>query len=396
MRRLAACWLAVAGVWIAFAAGGCSPGSDRGAKAGEKAPEILAISDPFQRSIQWSALLGDAQPDTLPALRDAVAASPVDIGDPEVVAFAMWWAHFTPQDALAWTRTEWRAEPQSVIGAIFRVWGNGAPDAAFTAAEGIGEFYEQVAFDGVISGWHDSGKPGLVERVQSLTDDVKRQRITESLARRLVLGQGTEAALRWVETIQEPAFRQTMTMRITSTAATQGDAEKIAAWATPFVSSGPLGDVTGYPRRIGTRWILRDPPAALAWLKSLPEGRDRDDGVAESYRDWLSYAPGAALKWAQESPLEPWNEPAFAIYARALSNGNAKQALDLAMRFQNIDRRYLTVTVIARAWGTREEKAARDWLAQADLPPDVKQRAAIKLREPRKANQPGPAASPAP
>jgi len=47
-------------------------------------------------------------------------------------------------------------------------------------------------------------------------------------------------------------------------------------------------------------------------------------------------------------------------------------------------------------WGMRDPKAAHEWIAQADLPPDVKKRATMQLRERRKPDQPGPAASPAP
>ena len=88
-------------------------------------------------------------------------------------------------------------------------------------------------------------------------------------------------------------------MRVASAASEQGDSAAIAAWATPHVTSGDERP-SGYPRRIGTRWILRDPEAALAWLASLPAGHDRDDGVMESYRDWMRYAPGGRAEMDPE------------------------------------------------------------------------------------------------
>jgi hypothetical protein len=172
MTRTALALVALGTLWLGL--GGCSPGREVGGGAAptpENAREVLADHDPFQRYVRWSALLGAAPADALPVLKGAVSESSLDIGDQEIVTFAMWWAHFAPKDALAWTRSEWRAEPQIVVGAIFRVWGSADPEAAFKAADGIGEFYENAAFDGVISGWHDSGKAGLVESVQAIADD---------------------------------------------------------------------------------------------------------------------------------------------------------------------------------------------------------------------------------
>jgi hypothetical protein len=352
-------------------------------RAGDLAREVLATSDPLERSIRWGALLERSGSDAVQPLHETIAASPLDIGDLEVISFAMWWARFDPNAALAWTSAEWRAQSNFAIGQIFRMWAHADPEAAFKAIGQVPELRQDAALDAVVTGWHESGKPGLVEYVQSIPADAIRQRAGESLARHLVLALGTEAAMRWLETVGDPSFRQTMSMRIASAAAAQGDAAAAATWATPQVSAGKA-HLSGFPRRIGTRWILRDPPAALAWLASLPAGNDRNDGVAESFRDWLRYTPGAALQWIQNAELEPWSEPAFSIYALRLAGDDPKQGLDLASRFSDADLRNRTIVVIARAWATQDAKAAQAWLAQADLPADVRQRASAQVRAPLK------------
>jgi hypothetical protein len=68
--------------------------------------------------------------------------------------------------------------------------------------------------------------------------------------------------------------------------------------------------------------------------------------------------------------------------------GNPREAIDLAMRFADLERRYLTVTVIARSWAVKDLKAAHAWVDQADLPPDVKERAKMQLRQRPQAAQP--------
>src|SRR5262249_35295283 len=162
---------------------------------------------PLDRGFRWSALLEAAPPDALPGLRDAIASAPLDVGDPEVVTFAMWWARFDPRAALEWTRTEWRAQSSLVVGSVFRIWAHSDPEAAFAFIGQVPEFHNNAAIDATIVGWHESGKPGLLERVASQADGVFRQRLAESLARRLVLALGTEGALHQTEAIADPEFR---------------------------------------------------------------------------------------------------------------------------------------------------------------------------------------------
>jgi hypothetical protein len=333
--------------------------------------QALAITDPIERSIAWHAVLGQAGPDSVAVLRDAVSAAKLDVGDPEVVAFAMWWARFDPREALLWTETEWRAQSRLVVGAIFRVWAQGDPEAAREASVRVAKFHEEAALEAVIVGWQESGRPGLLEWAQSVPDDSARQRFADMLARRLVLALGTEGATRFVEGIADPAFRSAMTIRIASAATEQGEGAAIAAWATPLVTSGEERP-SGYPRRIGTRWILRDPEAALAWLESLPAGLDRDDGVMESFRDWMRFAPVAAQRWIQNAEIEPWSEPAFSIYARIISREKPEEALALVARFGDATLRRRMSAVIARKWVARDPAAAKAWLAGSDLPEDVK------------------------
>jgi hypothetical protein len=337
----------------------------------EQAVEALALTTPVDRLLRWTDLLGEAGPGDLVPLRDAVSKAALDVGDPEVVAFAMWWARFDPKAALAWSGTEWRAQSRLVVGAMFRVWANQEPQVAFDQIRSVPEFHHDAVIDATVVGWYESGKPGLVERVMAVPDDALRQRISESLARRVVLVLGGKRATEWLDTIADPGFREAMAMRVMSAAAEQGQGSAIAAWAAPLVTTGEQSP-SGIPRRIGTRWILREPEAALAWLASLPPGADRDDGVMESYRDWMRFAPGAAMFWAQNHQVEPWSEPAFSIYARRISKDRPAEGLAILARFTDVDLRNRVSAVIARRWMATDPKAAGEWLATADLPETVR------------------------
>ena len=189
----------VAGCIFAGFAVGCSPGEQGSGDPGappDQAAEVLAIPSPVDRLLRWSALLEHASQEDVSSLRDAIAKAALDVGDPELVVFAMWWARFDPNAALAWTSAEWRAQSNFAIGQIFRMWAHADPEAAFKAIGQVPELRQDAAFDAVVTGWHESGKPGLVEYVQSIPGDAIRQRVGESLARHLVLALGTEAAMR--------------------------------------------------------------------------------------------------------------------------------------------------------------------------------------------------------
>src|SRR5688572_23555519 len=183
----------VAGCIFAGFALGCSPGEPNSGTppTADQAAETLAIASPVDRLLRWGELLQHASPDDVSSLRDAIAKAALDVGDPELVAFAMWWARFDPAAAVAWTSAEWRAQSRLVVGAVFRSWANHAPDDAWSAIPKVAEFYRDAVIDSTVVGWHESGKPGLVEGVQSLPDGAFRQRVSESLARRMVLALGT-------------------------------------------------------------------------------------------------------------------------------------------------------------------------------------------------------------
>jgi hypothetical protein len=299
----------------------------------------------------------------------------LDVGDPEVVAFAMWWARFDPEATIAWTATEWRAQSRLVVGAAFRSWAHDAPQKAYAYIPKVPEFYSDAAIDATIVGWHESGKPDLVASVQSLPEGAFRQHVSESLARRMVLALGAEGATRWLDSLQDPMFRDSMTMRVMSAAAEQGKAAEITAWATAKVTSGDQSP-SGFPRRIGTRWILRDPRRHVG-LAVIAARRRRS-------RRW-SHGELSRL-----GPLRAGRRNASGPRTRRVSAGpNRRSRSTRACSQRTVRRRHsrswrasptaelrdrITI-VITRKWLMKDPKAASAWLAKADLPPDVRARA---------------------
>ncbi len=322
-----------------------------------------------------SAILLDAEPDALPEVREAFRS--VDQREPEMAIFGVWWARHDPKGAYEWSMLDWRAGPE-VVSSVFRTWAQQDPIEAFIELNTVPERYRPPAVHGVISGWYQSGKPGLVERIREIPDLALRQQASETLARRLVMAEGFDEALRFSE--GEPTnFRNVLARRIASAAVEQGHGARVAAWAEPHVTEGDERP-SALPQRIATRWVRQDPEAAFAWLASLPAGKDRDGGVMEAFRDWRVESPVAAWRWIQDQELERWLEPAYFLYVRGHAASEPAEALDLAQRMSDPKLRNRATVLIARQWAKEDPEAAKVWFATADLPEDVYQRASGPLR----------------
>jgi hypothetical protein len=356
-------------------------------QSGERAHEILALSDPFERSTRFVALLDRSVPEALPALREALAAAPIDYGEPEIVSFGMWWARFDPEGAFAWLRDDWRGASWPVLVSVFRIWAQAEPEKAFGNLDRIEKPLQPAAISGLVAGWQESGKPGLLEQVRTIPDLANRQQIAEIVARRMVMAQGAEGALRSLEPIDDARFRTILERRIASEAARQGHGASIAAWATPRVTAGKARP-SGLPRRIATRWVRRDAEAAWAWLESLPAGDDRDDGVMETFRDWWRFRPAEAVRWIEGQQIEPWLEPALAIYSRSLGFRRPEEALAMLSRFTDEKRRQHYSILVVERWAARNPKAAETWLEGAELPDALRKAAEASLES--AGQNPGP------
>jgi len=338
----------------------------------ERIDPILALDDPVERLFQTSALLARAPQEAQPALQAAFERAQPQKGAPELVAFLMWWADFKPPLALAWALGDWTEPDPVAIAAIFGVWASDEPLRAFNMLETLPGDLGPMATAAVIDGWQRSGQPGLLERVQSINDMAARQRISETLAKGIVADLGAAKAIEWAQNIENPNFRHMFMLRIASSAANQGQAELVSEWATELVTEGNARP-SGMPRRIGTRWIKSDPEAALAWLSGLPAGKDRDDGVMESFRDWMLRDEEKATAWAEAAEIERWNEPAFSIYLRHLGQEDPQQAITRLAEFEDVRLRARMMKLVARRWLREDPAPAAAWLKQAEvIPPGMR------------------------
>ena len=350
---------------------GAGPPSPADAAAAVR--EILAGDDLLERSARLGALLSALEPEELETVREAFESVRLGRGEVDLVLFATWWARFDPESAYEWSRANWKAEHPRVQVEVFRAWGRSDPEAALRRASRHPVPDVRGAFVGAaLDGWAASGRPGFVGYVEGLPRGKEQQRAIGVLAERRVLDLGPEGAFRWAEGLPSANddFKLHVYRRVASAVA-EIDPARAAAWAEGRLD-GPLG--RGLPRRVATRWVRRDPEAALRWLGTLPAGDNRDDGLEEAYRDWLVQDREAARQWMRRAEHEPWLEPALSIFALSISTEDPAEAMEFAGRIQDEARRHYTTIVIARHWLKSDREAAEAWIASSELPEEVRKR----------------------
>jgi len=329
--------------------------------------EVLLNPDVLERTADLARLLQRLGPESIEAVRDAYDSVFLDIGEVDLVLLAEWWASHDPEGALEWTSREWQAESPAVVVMVFRAWGRSDPAEALRRARGFPRpALRRPYSDAVIAGWEESGRPGVLDYVESLGSGHDRQRAIYTVARRTVLRDGAEAAFRWAEGLpdSEDEFKLNVFRRVASSAA-EVDPEAAAAWAERH-ADGEYG--LQLPRRVGTRWAKRDPEAAMRWLSTLPEGRNRDDGVRETYRTWLRLGGDHPMAWLRDAELDPWLDPALALFAKKLSHEDREEALEWAGRISDEELRWGIVGLIARVWLLTDEEAAKAWIDRSEMP----------------------------
>ncbi|MEE3329058.1 MAG: hypothetical protein VX252_17090, partial [Myxococcota bacterium] len=309
-------------------------------------------------------------PDSLQEVLDAYNTVYFELGDFEFEMLATWWARFDPQAAFDYTRTYWEANSYSVPQAVLRQWATQDPHAAMQATLMAGASPEvpDPFINAVITGWDESGHPGLYEFVYQLGPGFPRQRALMHLAQRQVRRNGVEATMDWAENLPSEGRNATLKLnafRRVAAAAAQVDPQAATAFARKHYHS-PYGG--GVPSWVGRRWSFYEPEAAMLWLSTLPEGKNRDRGVADTYMAWLRRDRDTAMNWAsQQNPEDDWFQPALSTYARQLSLSDRERALELAAYVDHPDYRLITIGRIVRSWLYEDRIAARRWLKNSDL-----------------------------
>jgi len=288
--------------------------------------------------------------DTANALRDAQSLTPQRSGLLEEIAYAS--ALRDPDATLDALRTS-RALERRLATMLVRGWAQ-TPD--FRSATGYVESVEDPGVQQQLMGWIALAR---LER------------------------DGPEAVFRWAEEISEDAphrFKR-LAHREAARVVAQADPKRAAAWVE---ASTGRPYATGTVRIVATKWVEADPDAAFAWLLSQPAGPERDQAMKMAFHRWFNRDVKAAGAWLTKAPPGPALDPAIGIYAPWLALESPEEALAWARRIENPALRIRCLIRVGQVWLTVDPVAARAWLAEADLPAEVKATIDTPARPPAK------------
>ena len=262
-----------------------------------------------------------------------------------------------------------------------QLWAAVDPEAALVAAQAMRGHTEpeviRTAEVALVRGWFESGHAGLEQYIRDLGRSIQRQRALFAYALAILRKQGSEALMRWAESVPEAdaVYKLSVYRQVTS-ALGVFDRDAALRWCDAHCD-GPYG--SGLRQRIARPW-LRDeggvPP--LEWLSREPEGEDKETSLRVIFATWGIIDREAALDWmAAQTAGEPapWVRSIFAHYAKLLAADSPAKAIEWAERVEDDREREAALILVAHMWRQQDEAASEAWLLQSSLSEEAREKA---------------------
>jgi hypothetical protein len=380
------------GTALAFALAGCNDSSpDQGAPPSASVPaagaaeaaltEALAGSDPYARAARLGELLPTLGAEAIPDVRATIEHFRLDLGAAEFELLLRFWATHDPEAATNWAFKKagflYRAPAARTT---IEVWAQQDPEGAVAAAETAlaeaGEDVVSVAEVALVRGWFQKDRDAVLRYIESLGSGIKRQRSLYAYALALAGAEGSDAVIRWGESVSDEDLRYKLEVyRQVLVALTWADTESAKAFCVEHCD-GPYGRGL---REVLIRTRLHNGDEGgdiVEWVGLVPE--DSEDLIARKKHSlWVAYSVWAydkqdeAIAWmdrhvARQEP-EPWLRYLYGEYARQLAVGNPEKAIRWAEKVEDDVDRQRTMVRIVRYWMTQDPEAAGAWLAGSPL-----------------------------
>jgi hypothetical protein len=345
----------------------------------EEAREIIerlrSDRDPIRRAAGFAALAGRMSPDAVEVV-DEVLRSRHGIPSPvDSLLLLEFWAIHEPERAMRWalaaTPTAYR---NAAAGIAALAWARQDPVALLKAH---GTRHPEVT-RALVSGWFESGRPGLEEFVVGLGAGMEGQRALSIYLREALRRDGAQAVMEWAESRRGAELWQGALYRQLASELAMADLPAALRWCEAHCQ-GPHG--ANIRHLIASRWADKDGRAAMMWVVSAaPEAPEEIRQAAQAaYRSWLQQDRNAALDWARTIPQpqrsDPWLQPVVALFVASVSWRDPQEALEWVGLIADEDDRERALISIGRRWRDIDEDAAEAWLAQSPLSDEARAKA---------------------
>ena len=345
---------------------------------------ILSIEHSGQRATELAAFFErtDAQTYASPLLdllmdRDAG----LEVDEITELLFAEWWASADPEAAFnSPLHPRWKNRHPWMRQTV-RAWAKEAPIPAARAVAQLPGGPALGRLEGaraVIDSWlslDEIPDPRLLLEVIDQLEPVARSGALELMVSTLIKREGVDRALEIVRGIQpfdaeNGDIRHELLSR-TGVALAKHDIPSAVAWAEEYAET-PNG--LGIQKHLAYYWGLRDGAPALEWALSLPQRPGREIVIKRAFLSFSRKHREDASAWMMSHPPRADMRGIYADFLRRRAETAPEEAMALAERAADPELRLDMQAAAAEGWLKGDPEAAKAWLTNTDLRPDLEAR----------------------
>jgi len=282
---------------------------------------------------------------------------------------------------------------------LMYAWTRFDPEGAFEAA--LASQQQMVHRRGTAAAtyyWAIENPQAALYWVETVEDTEFREFLTESLILGWSLSPERDTAALYISTLPRGRLRQLATSMIQAEYMKDGP-EAVIAWVESLPEDLPeqyrrdvfqraanqlalrypeiaanwigrhigRGYARGTARLVANEWFKTAPAKTIEWLIGLPISPQQASLVHVLFGRWYDEAPGDARQWLETQELTPAHDPALEVFARRSFDGQPRVAIRVAELIQDPARREAVLVAIAQRWYREAPDAADAWIQQSDL-----------------------------
>jgi hypothetical protein len=342
--------------------------------------EALGEMEPVRRAYLISRSLQDLDSDRLPELLQALKDRRMGIVDEEVRLVMIAWTRFDAPGAFEWAQQgpkNWRS---ALMAQAMYAWAYNDGPGALRKLESIEdpELKLQLRSD-VVDGWiRSDDKVGAIEFVANFPDLKRRGRLFFLLAGEIVMAEGREGAMRWVESLPDDAPNRVKLGLFHHVAKMVASEDPVSA-AEWFYANRTKSFTEGALSGIARRWVQQhDRPSAFEWLLAMDSdglrAGERVDAIRDGFRSWMQIDPDAAQVWLLAELPNPALDSAVAEAGKRLTPTDPDKAMEWAMRLGDDEERRTQMIRAGKRWREKDPEVFSDWLKENELPEEIRLR----------------------
>ncbi len=351
-----------------------------GSESGRSFDEAFSEIEPVRRAYLISRALQDLGSDQLPELIQALSDRRMGIVNEEVRLVMIAWARIDPSGAFEWAQQgpkNWRSV---LTDQAMYAWAYNDGPGALRKLESLEDPALKLRLrSAVVDGWMRSDdKLGATEYIANFPDLKRRGRLFFLLAGEIVMSEGREGAMRWVEALPDDAPNQVKLGLFHHVAMMVASEDPVSA-AEWFYANRTKSFTEGALSGIARRWVQHhDRPSAFEWLLAMDSdglrAGERDDAIADGFRSWMQIDPDAAQEWLLAQLPNPALDSAVAEAGKRLTPTDPGKAMEWALRLIDDDERRTQLIRAGKRWREKDPDAFDQWLKENELPEEIRMR----------------------